>query len=102
MVFYAAFNSISVMSRRQFTLFMSFLGFTSTRLGLKSVLPKDTPTKKADRLEAYKLWKSQVLKRILTAIKPFERNFYEYRCEDESMSSVYLLLACRKMNFKTK
>ena len=34
MVLYAAFNSISVISRPQFTLFMSFLGFTSTRLGL--------------------------------------------------------------------
>ena len=34
MVFYAAFNSISVISRRQFKLFMSYLGFTSTRLGL--------------------------------------------------------------------
>ena len=45
-VFYAAFNNILVISRRQFTLFMSFLGFTSTRLGLWSVLPKDTPTKK--------------------------------------------------------
>ena len=46
MVFYAAFNSISVISWQQLTLFMSFLGFTSTRLGLWSVLPKDTPTKK--------------------------------------------------------
>ena len=40
-----AFNSISVISRRQVTLFMSFLGFISTRLGLWSVLLKDTPTK---------------------------------------------------------
>ena len=46
MVFYAAFNSISVISRRQLTLVMSFLGFTSNRLGLWSVLPNDTPTKK--------------------------------------------------------
>ena len=46
MVFYAAFNSISVISPRQLILFMYFLGFTSTRLGLWSVLPKDTPTKK--------------------------------------------------------
>ena len=45
MVFYAAFNSISVISQQQLTLFMSFLGFTSTRLGLLSVLPKVTPTK---------------------------------------------------------
>ena len=45
MVFYAAFNSISAKSQRQLTLFMSFLGFTSTRLGLWSVLPMDTPTK---------------------------------------------------------
>ena len=33
MVFYTTFNSISVISRPQLTLFMSFLGFTSTRLG---------------------------------------------------------------------
>ena len=46
MVFYAAFNSISVISQGQLTLFMSFLGFTSARLGLWSVLPKDTPMKK--------------------------------------------------------
>ena len=46
MVFYAVFNSISVISRQQLTLFMSFLDFTSTRLGLCSVLPKDTPTEK--------------------------------------------------------
>ena len=43
-VFYVAFNSISVISRRQLTSFMSSLGFTSTRLGLWSVLPN--PTKK--------------------------------------------------------
>ena len=48
MVFYAPFNSISVISRQQLTLFMSFLGFTSTRLGLWSVLPKDTPTKNSE------------------------------------------------------
>ena len=46
MVFYAAFNSIWVIQQQQLTLFMSFLGFTSTRLGLWSVLPKDTPPKK--------------------------------------------------------
>ena len=46
MVFYATFHSISVISWRQLTLFMSFLGFTCTRLGLWSVLPNDTPTKK--------------------------------------------------------
>ena len=51
MVFYAAFNNISVISGWQFTLFMSFLGFTSIRLGLWSVLPKDTPTKKTQRIQ---------------------------------------------------
>ena len=45
MVFYAAFNSISVISQRQVTLFMSFLGFISTRLWLWSILPK-TPLRK--------------------------------------------------------
>ena len=44
MVLYSAFNSISVISWRQLTLFMSFLGFTITRFGLWSVLPKDNPT----------------------------------------------------------
>ena len=59
MVFYAAFNSISVISQRQFTLFMSFLGFTSTMLRLWSVLPKDTPTKNPEdlvRLEPRTPW----------------------------------------------
>ena len=46
MEFYAAFNSISVISWLQLTLFMPVLGFTSTRLGLWNVLLKDTPKKK--------------------------------------------------------
>ena len=50
MVFFAAFNSISVW--QQVTLFMSFLGYTSTMPGLCSVLPKDTPTKKICGREA--------------------------------------------------
>ena len=57
--FYAVFGSISVISRRQLTLLMSFLGFTSTRLGLWSVLPKDTPTKNPEdpvRLEPRAPW----------------------------------------------
>ena len=45
MAFNADFNSFSVMSRRQLTLYMSFLGFTSTRLWLWSVLAKETPPK---------------------------------------------------------
>ena len=45
MVFYAAFNSISVISRRQITLFMSFLGFTSTRLGSEVSCPRTLPRK---------------------------------------------------------
>ena len=40
MVFYATFNSISVISRRQLTLFMSFLSFTSTRLGSEVPCPR--------------------------------------------------------------
>ena len=46
MVFYTAFNSISVISWRQLTLFM--LSWVSPVLGwaLKCDLPKDTPTKK--------------------------------------------------------
>ena len=40
------FRQISVMSWGPLTSFMSFLDFTSTRLGLWSVLPRDTPTKK--------------------------------------------------------
>ena len=34
MVFYATFNSISFISKQQLTLFLSFLGFISTKLGL--------------------------------------------------------------------
>ena len=34
------FNSISVISQRQLTLFMSFLGFTSTRLGSEVSCPR--------------------------------------------------------------
>ena len=45
MVFYAAFNSISVISRQQLTLFMSFLGFTSTRLGSEAFCPRTLPRK---------------------------------------------------------
>ena len=45
MVIYAAFNSISVISRRQLTLFMSFLGFTSTRLGSEVSCPRTLPRK---------------------------------------------------------
>ena len=44
-VFYAAFNSISVISRRQLTLFVSFLGFTSTRLGSEVSCPRTLPWK---------------------------------------------------------
>ena len=40
MVFYTAFNSISVISRQQLTLFMSFLGYTRTRLGLEVSCPR--------------------------------------------------------------
>ena len=43
MVFYAAFNSISVISRRQFTLLMSVLGFASTRLGSEVSCPRTLP-----------------------------------------------------------
>ena len=50
MVFYAAFNSISVISRRQFTLFMSVLGFTSTRLGSEVSCPRTLPRKNPEDL----------------------------------------------------
>ena len=44
-VIHAAFISMPVISWQQLTLFMSFLGFTSTRLELWSVLPKNTTMK---------------------------------------------------------
>ena len=44
--FYAAFNSISVISRRQLTLLMSFLGFTSTGLGSEVSCLRTLPRKK--------------------------------------------------------
>ena len=50
MVFYAAFNINSFTPRQQLTLIMSFLYFTSTRLGLISVMPKDTPMKNSETL----------------------------------------------------
>ena len=50
MVFYAAFNSISVISRRQLTLFMSFLGFTSTRLGSEMSCQRTLPRKNPEDL----------------------------------------------------
>ena len=43
MVFYAAFNSISVISRRKLTLFMALLGSTSTRLGSEVSCPRTLP-----------------------------------------------------------
>ena len=48
MVFYAAVNSISVISRRQLTLFM--LSFTSTRLGSEVSFPKTLPRKNPEDL----------------------------------------------------
>ena len=45
MVVYTAFNSISVISWRQLTLFMSSLGFTSTRLGSEVSCPRTLPRK---------------------------------------------------------
>ena len=42
--FFAAFNSISVISRRQLTLFVH-LGFTSTRLGSEVSCPRTLPRK---------------------------------------------------------
>ena len=49
MVFYSRFQHIISVISRQLTLFMSFLGFTSNRMGRKSVLPKDTQIKKDTR-----------------------------------------------------
>ena len=46
MMLYTNFNSISVISQQQLTLFMSLLGSTSARLWLWSVLPKDTSKRK--------------------------------------------------------
>ena len=46
MMFHASFNSISVISWRQLTLFMSFLGFTSTRLGSEVFCQRTLPQKK--------------------------------------------------------
>ena len=45
MVFYAAFNSISVISQRQLTLFTSFLGFTSAWPGSEVSCPRTLPRK---------------------------------------------------------
>ena len=42
-MFYAAFNSISVISQWQLTLFMFFLSFTTTRLGTEVSCPRTLP-----------------------------------------------------------
>ena len=47
-MFYTAFNSISVISWQQLTLFMSFLGFTSTRPGSEVSCPRTLPRKKPE------------------------------------------------------
>ena len=47
----AAFNIISVISQQQLTLFMSFLGLISTRLGLWSVLPKGSEKQQSITIE---------------------------------------------------
>ena len=52
MVIHTAFNIISLVSWQQLTLFVFFPGFKSTRLGLLSVLPKDTPSIKPRRSSA--------------------------------------------------
>ena len=44
--------SLMMIPWRQLTLFMSFLGFTSTRLVLCSVLPMDIPTEKKKKKTA--------------------------------------------------
>ena len=46
MVFYGRFSQISVISRRPLSLFMSFLGFTSTRLGSEVSCLRTLPRKK--------------------------------------------------------
>ena len=48
MVFYAAFNGISVISRRQLTLFTSFLGLNSTRLGSEVSCLRTLPQKNTE------------------------------------------------------
>ena len=49
MVFYAGFNSISVISRRQLIIH-AFLGFTSTRLGSEMSYPRTLPRKNPEDL----------------------------------------------------
>ena len=48
-----AFNIISIISRLHLILFMTLLGFASTRPGPWSVLPKDIPTKWLNSLNSF-------------------------------------------------
>ena len=71
MVVYADFNNIPAISRRQLTLFVSFLGFNSAKLGLWSVLSKDTPTKKASAVRTQDpLITSQTIHQVLSHTAP--------------------------------
>ena len=70
MMFYAAFKSISVTSWRQLTLSMSCLGFTSTRLGHWSVLPKEV----------------LFFKVVITWINIMFENDFKYLCHGISVS----------------
>ena len=66
MVFYAVFNSISVISQWQLTLFMSFLGFASTRLGSEVFCQRTLP-RKSESIMTYDIgWTRQ--KRIHTCL----------------------------------
>ena len=77
MVFYAAFNSISVISRQQLTLFMSFLGFTSTRLGSEVSCPKTIQRKNPDDPVPLDYESN-----TLPLSHPGPLNYYEEQCRD--------------------
>ena len=70
-------NSISFMPWQQLTLFMSFVGFTNTRLGLWSVLPMDTPIKRPRGSNVARTQDPWIMSQTLCHWAPEEQHFYK-------------------------
>ena len=92
MVAYAAFNSISVISRRQLTLFMSFLGFISTRLGsevsCRRTLPRKNPE---DPVRLEPRTPGLRVKHFTTEPRRTQVNIVDARVYKKSNSAIFLI-----------
>ena len=86
MVFYAA---LTVISRRQLTLFVSFLGFTSTRLGSEVSCPRTLPRKNPEdtvqleprttglRVKHFTTETRRILSQVLTRLTKYSPETWE-------------------------